>query len=230
MAWSPVLDASLGHWLLQIRSLRVDGEASLGTWLFFSVLGAVFVPRTSLLPTALGLQTPLKTKTWTRFLAAEGVVVDRRLSFCASGCRAVVDSGTSLLAVPSEVFPELFERLRAPGECSFSSPRLQLELHGLTLELGGEDLGRLEAKRSAAQWGSGLSGLGHLHCKPMLMVTDLPPPIGPKLFILGEPVLKKFYSVYDAERKRIGFGRARHKPLEEDWFRKAEEELEEERE
>lgn len=67
-------------------------------------------------------------------------------------------------------------------------------------------------------------------CKPMLMVMDLPEPIGPKLFILGEPVLKKFYTVYDAEKKRIGFGRARHAvpspEIESDsWWNAAEEEL-----
>jgi len=61
---------------------------------------------------------------------------------------------------------------------------------------------------------------------------DLPEPIGPKLFILGEPVLKKFYTVYDAENQRIGFGRAHHSPAkeidEEDdtWWMEAEEESE----
>ena len=144
------------------------------------------------------------------------------MSFCSSGCRAVVDSGTSLLAVPSAVFPELFEGLRSSGECSSQGARLQLELQGLTLELSGEDLGR-EAVGSSAVWGG-----RQVSCKPQLMVTDLQPPLGPKLFILGEPVLKKFYSVYDAERKRIGFGLAKHRYEEEEWFRKAEEELEEE--
>lgn len=67
------------------------------------------------------------------------------------------------------------------------------------------------------------------------MVMDLPEPIGPKLFILGEPVLKKFYTVYDAEKKRIGFGRAKHAPASLDvesdhWWLAAEEELAQEEE
>eukprot|EP00438_Fugacium_kawagutii_P017272 Skav213669 [mRNA] locus=scaffold491:91401:95848:- [translate_table: standard] len=117
VSWSPVLDPELGHWLLQIKELRVDGEV---------------------------------------------------LPFCNEGCKAVVDSGTSLLAVPTPIFPELYEMLRSPaslqGECSSRSPRLQIELEGFTVELDGED-------PSA-----------------------------------------KFYTVYDAEKKRIGFGRAKHAP------------------
>jgi len=49
-------------------------------------------------------------------------------------------------------------------------------------------------------------------CKPMLMSMDLPEPIGPKLFVLGEPVLRKYYTVYDADlnHPRIGFSKAMH--------------------
>ena len=33
-------------------------------------------------------------------------------------CQAVVDSGTSLLAVPTPIFPELYEMLRQSGQSS----------------------------------------------------------------------------------------------------------------
>jgi len=32
------------------------------------------------------------------------------------------------------------------------------------------------------------------------------PTMGPNLFILGEPVLMKYYTVYDWSEKRVGFG------------------------
>lgn len=195
VSWSPVLDPELGHWLLQIKELRVDGEI---------------------------------------------------LPFCNEGCKAVVDSGTSLLAVPTPIFPELYEMLRSPasleGECSSRSPRLQIELEGFTVELDGEDFSRLDQKSvpSTPEWGRAYSPAEEntrrdMTCKPMLMVMDLPEPIGPKLFILGEPVLKKFYTVYDAEKKRIGFGRAKHAPASLDvesdhWWLAAEEELAQEEE
>jgi len=47
-------------------------------------------------------------------------------------------------------------------------------------------------------------------CHPTFMPFDLPEPLGPKLFILGEPVLRKYYTVYDWEVKRVGFGLACH--------------------
>lgn len=45
-------------------------------------------------------------------------------------------------------------------------------------------------------------------CTPRLMPVNLPAPLGPKIFILGEPVLQKYYSVYDVDEKSIGFGLA----------------------
>jgi len=46
------------------------------------------------------------------------------------------------------------------------------------------------------------------HCSPRLMAVNLPEPLGPKLFILGEPVLHRYYTVYDWEEKRVGFALA----------------------
>lgn len=43
-------------------------------------------------------------------------------------------------------------------------------------------------------------------CTPRLMPVNLPAPLGPKLFILGEPVLQKYYTVYDTADKKVGFG------------------------
>ena len=34
--------------------------------------------------------------------------------------------------------------------------------------------------------------------------------LGGKLFLLGEPILRKYYTVYDGLKKRVGFGRASH--------------------
>jgi len=45
-------------------------------------------------------------------------------------------------------------------------------------------------------------------CVPRLMPLNLPAPLGPKLFILGEPVLQKYYTVYDVAQKKVGFGLA----------------------
>lgn len=46
------------------------------------------------------------------------------------------------------------------------------------------------------------------HCRPKMMPVTMPAPLGPKLFILGEPVLHRYYTVYDWSAPRIGFGLA----------------------
>merc|ERR1719221_1815752 len=43
-------------------------------------------------------------------------------------------------------------------------------------------------------------------CTPRLMPVNLPAPVGPNLFILGEPFLHRYYTVYDRKEMQIGFG------------------------
>merc|ERR1719355_495305 len=48
-------------------------------------------------------------------------------------------------------------------------------------------------------------------CRPRLMPVSMPAPLGPKLFILGEPVLHRYYTVFDWSGPRIGMGIANTK-------------------
>merc|ERR550514_584473 len=45
-------------------------------------------------------------------------------------------------------------------------------------------------------------------CSPRTLGVNLPAPVGPKLFILGEPVLHRYYTVYDWKAQSVGFGLA----------------------
>lgn len=153
-------------------------------------------------------------------------VDDEILGFCEDGtCAAAVDTGTSLLAVPTATFSEIYESLRhyAPlsGHCRGPGPLLHIELEHFTVTLGPRDYSRLsEAKGKPTQrlYNDGTTSVMRtqsvrqdMRCVPSLMTLDLPEPLGPKLFIMGEPVLRKYYTVYDAHQKLVGFGRARHR-------------------
>merc|ERR1719456_1427882 len=48
-------------------------------------------------------------------------------------------------------------------------------------------------------------------CRPRLMPVNMPAPLGPNLFILGEPVLHRYYTVFDWKGPRIGLGVANTK-------------------
>mmetsp|Transcript_22749 Transcript_22749/g.58001 ORF Transcript_22749/g.58001 Transcript_22749/m.58001 type:complete len:534 (+) Transcript_22749:201-1802(+) len=49
------------------------------------------------------------------------------------------------------------------------------------------------------------------HCRPRLMPVRLPEPLGPKLFILGEPVLHRYYTVFDWGKRQVGFSLANNR-------------------
>lgn len=146
------------------------------------------------------------------------------LDFCQNDCKAAVDTGTSLLAVPYEAFPELYEGLRheAPlsGRCEGPGPLLHIEFDTFTLTLGPQEYAQATPQNGYQQphlydhreVSNSRKTRPDMFCRPMLMSMEMPEPLGPKLFILGEPVLRKYYTVYDAGQKRVGFGRAQHTP------------------
>jgi len=158
---------------------------------------------------------------------------DEELQFCQDGsCKAAVDTGTSLLAVPTAAFPELYEMLRHPahrsGECGYPGvgPDLYIELDSFTVILGPKDYARAEHRKVHLEtpWQAVLNKprfdphartRSDVLCKPTLMSMNFPAPLGPKLFILGEPILRKYYTVYDGKEKRVGFGKAVHTSNEE---------------
>lgn len=171
ISWTPVDDPEMGHWIVRIKSLRVNDEV---------------------------------------------------LNFCENDCKAAVDTGTSLLAVPQKAFPELYELLRHPtpleGHCEGPGPLLHIEFEEFSITLGPREYAQAEKtkRRPKPRFENPNKNVTQVHrsdlfCRPMLMSLDMPEPLGPKLFILGEPVLRKYYTVYDAHTKSVGFARAKHR-------------------
>jgi len=143
-------------------------------------------------------------------ITANGVKTD----FCADGrCRAVVDTGTSLLGVPSALGRELAKSLRhdatSDGLCDGAGPRLEIDLGNFTVTLDPADYARPEMASGNTTLDQVSDKLLNKACIPMLMHIDLPEPLGAKTMILGEPVLQRFYTAFDAGAKRIGFATAR---------------------
>jgi cathepsin D len=136
---------------------------------------------------------------------------DTVLPYCQDGsCRAVVDTGTSLLGVPSDVGSIMRSALQHPqgpmGGCRGSGPDLHFDLGNFTVTLRPEDYARPDISDDSDQEVSGSPS----DCVPMLMLMDLPEPLGPKLFILGEPVLQRYYTGFDSKNHRVGFALAKH--------------------
>mmetsp|Transcript_112353 Transcript_112353/g.194859 ORF Transcript_112353/g.194859 Transcript_112353/m.194859 type:complete len:433 (+) Transcript_112353:117-1415(+) len=140
---------------------------------------------------------PVTNPGYWQFEMQDLMIGENSLQLCgtASSCKAALDTGTSLLAGPPRLVRELARRLRAAPDCSNSD-----ELPELGFKVGGQVL-RLSPKEYLDR----SDGV----CMLNLMPLDIPAPHGP-LFILGDPFLRKYYTVYDRERLRVGFALARH--------------------
>jgi len=164
------------------------------------------------------------------------VIGNRTLEACRDGsCRGIVDTGTSHLGVPKHHLGEFSQQLTVDSgglsDCrEAAAPQVHLELSsGMTLTLDPENYmrplalppgftldkqgGLVDGGASGAAEGGPKSLRGSAAesprlCTPRLIPVGFPAPLGPNLFILGEPVLRRYYSVFDWEAGRIGFGLA----------------------
>lgn len=117
------------------------------------------------------------------------------------GCRGIIDTCASRLGVPASMVPGFEAALAAPeaamrpaafrgfvpGGCQ--GPDLHIDLEGLTLTLRAEDYAHPPS------------------CRPQVAPMELPEEFA-GAFLLGEQVLQRYYTVYDATTKQVGFGLA----------------------
>jgi hypothetical protein len=165
-------------------------------------------------------------------------IADRNVDWCDDGgCFGIMDTGTSHLGIPGPHEAAVADMLTRPAEGSedcrrVAAPALQIELQGFNITLRPEDYMRQlplagdlplssagvsptsykgEAQTETSVPASQTAQDGRMLCKPKLMPVNMPKPLGPKLFILGEPVLHRYYTAYDwSEPPRVGLGLAAH--------------------
>lgn len=149
-------------------------------------------------------------------------VAGEALPLCEDGdCIAIADTGTSLLGAPRQVSQRLHWLLARkvpdnPSEIdcrTFPGPDLVFELDGgVKITLGPEDYSRATAMRVQQK----ANNNSQVICRASLLPVDDGEVLGPKAWILGEPVLRKYYTAYDWHKKRIGFAPAVQPPTPED--------------
>jgi len=128
-------------------------------------------------------------------VAIEDITLDDKKQNVCENCKVAVDTGTSMLAGPTEVIAKLRELLAVQSNCgNFDHlPKLGFVVQGRILNMMPEDY----VDRSGNS------------CRLSLMTLNVPPPKGP-LFIFGIPFLQRYYSVYDRAQQRVGFAVANH--------------------
>jgi len=134
---------------------------------------------------------------------------------CDSGkCVGIVDSGTSLLGVPSQTIRDVHWKLarKIPGDPSeldcrhVGGPQVVFDMGGFEISLGAEDYSRPTAMRVE----SNTTGSVQVVCRASLLPVDMGADGGnPLTWILGEPVLRKYYTTFDWKQEEVGFALAK---------------------
>jgi len=192
LAWSPVALAHFGYWQVNIIAVRVDG-VELDVCKDGTCRGVVDTGTSHL-----GIPAPYNVDIAAMLAVDAGDLLDCRLA---------------------------------------KAPVVEIELASINLTLGAENYMRRLPLREGVNVGS-TNGVDLLangsrnekndtmeptpwmdenstnvtrHCTPRIMAVNIPEPVGPKLFILGEPVLHRYYSVYDWKRLKVGFSLANNR-------------------
>nr|XP_025967802.1 cathepsin E [Dromaius novaehollandiae] len=134
----------------------------------------------------------------------DNIQVGGTVAFCAGGCQAIVDTGTSLLTGPSKDIKELQKYIGATPvdgeyavECNNMNvmPNVTFAINGVLYTLNPLAYLLIEKSDGMDICVSGFQG------------ADIPPPAGP-LWILGDIFIRQFYSVFDRGNNRVGLAPA----------------------
>lgn len=118
----------------------------------------------------------------------------------ANNGQAVVDTGTSLIALPTEVAKQINTKLKALPIIKINGIRF-IKCSGLpdvTFKLGGREFTLKNEEYATTKFLFG-------YCISPFIGLDTPN----NLWIIGDTFLRKFYSIYDLDNKRVGLANSK---------------------
>jgi len=149
---------------------------------------------------------PLTSKTYWEFKLDDVLLSGTSLGYCSGGCNAIADTGTSLIAGPTDQIAALNKKLGAitivNGEAILSC-KLIPTMPNVTFVLNGKQFS-LAPSEYVIQAGSGNT----TECISGFLGIDIPTPPGP-LWILGDVFISTYYTIFDFGNSQVGFARSK---------------------
>jgi hypothetical protein len=191
LAWSPVVFLEQGYWQVKILSVRVNGR-SLDMCKDGSCTAAVDTGSSHL-----GVPTPFDREFAEALTVDAGDLLDCRLAH-APVLELELDGGVLTLAAENYMRRLPVREGIEVGVQSVSESSTSLSENSPS--------GNGEDALVHTVLDLVMSGNVSRQCLPKTVGISMEEPIGRKFFLLGEPVLQRYYSVFDWERLAVGFG------------------------
>jgi cathepsin D len=133
-------------------------------------------------------------------------------------CRVAIDTGTSLTTAPMYASQMIKQAINVDRECSNlrQLPNISYTIGGHEFEMTPDEylivMDLDDSKREFVQT-YGLAAAtkpsnGQKQCDAGVAPLDLPPPRGP-IYVLGDVFMRKYYTIFDYDNRRIGLALAR---------------------
>ncbi|NWY43434.1 PEPA protein, partial [Sylvia atricapilla] len=187
---TPVFDNMMLENLVDrdLFSVYLSRDSQSGSFVLFGAIDPYYTTR--------GISwIPLSAETYWQ-ITMDSVSVNEFPVACSSGCQAIVDTGTTLLAVPVRAFRTLMRLLGASSsgeircEAVSNLPSLIFHIHGQEFPVPP----RAYVLRSNGYCSLGLQGM------------DTPTEEG-ELWILGDVFIREYYVIFDRANNHVGLSR-----------------------
>merc|ERR1719326_2428187 len=193
LKWTNVALPEMGYWQVEIKALRVGGK-TLDVCQDGSCRGVMDTGTSHL-----GIPAPFDAEVAKMLTVPAGDMLDCRLA-------DLPELEIELPGINITLHPETYmRRLPLREDVNVDSAK------GVTMP-GKEELERSELATTTTTTAvpeadpNDAPGSVPRFCRPRLMPVNMPAPLGPNLFILGEPVLHRYYTVFDWAGPSVGFG------------------------